>query len=63
MDAIAPLAVNPTKGAKVMGVSRSTFYQLLRNGELPLIKIGTRSLIRIADIESKLAELALRRQR
>jgi excisionase family DNA binding protein len=63
MDAIVPLAVNPTKGAKVMGVSRSTFYQLLRDGELPLIKIGTRSLIRIADIENKLAELASRGQR
>jgi excisionase family DNA binding protein len=63
MDVITPLAVNPTKGAKVMGVSRSKFYELLKEGELPLIKIGTRSLVRIADIESKLAELAARRQR
>jgi excisionase family DNA binding protein len=63
MDAIAPLAVSPTKGAKVMGISRSTLYQLLKDGELPLIKIGTRSLIRIADIENKLAELASRGKR
>jgi excisionase family DNA binding protein len=63
MDAISPLAVNPTMGAKAMGVSRSTFYKLLKDGELPLIKIGTRSLIRIADIENKLAELASRGQR
>ena len=63
MDVITPLAVNPTKGAKVMGISRSGFYKLLKAGELPLIKIGTRSLVRIADIESKLAELAKRGQR
>jgi excisionase family DNA binding protein len=63
MDVITPLAGNPTKGAKVMGVSRSKFYELLKEGELPLIKIGTRSLVRIADIESKLAELAARGQR
>jgi excisionase family DNA binding protein len=63
MDVITPLAVNPTRAAKVMGVSRSKFYELLREGELPLIKIGTRSLVRIADIENKLAELATRGQR
>ena len=63
MDVISPLAVNPTKGAKVLGVSRSKFYELLKDGELPLIKIGSRSLVRIADIENLLASLATRGQR
>jgi len=63
MDVITPLAVNPTKGAKVLGVSRSKFYELLKDGELPLIKIGSRSLVRIADIENLLASLATRGQR
>jgi excisionase family DNA binding protein len=63
MDVISPLAVNPTKGAKVLGVSRSKFYELLKGGELPLIKIGSRSLVRIADIEKLLASLASRGQR
>jgi excisionase family DNA binding protein len=63
MDNIPPLAVSVTQGAKIIGVSRSKFYELLKEGELPLIKIGSRSLVRIVDIENKLAELAARGQR
>jgi excisionase family DNA binding protein len=63
MDVISPLAVNPTMAAKLMGVSRSKFYELLSQGELPLIKIGSRSLVRVTDIEKLLASLAARGQR
>jgi excisionase family DNA binding protein len=63
MDNISPLAVSVTQGAKAIGVSRSKFYELLKKGELPLIKIGSRSLVRIADIEQLLASLASRGQR
>jgi excisionase family DNA binding protein len=63
MDNIPPLAVSVAQGAKAIGVSRSKFYELLRKGELPLIKIGSRSLVRVADIEKLLASLAARGQR
>jgi excisionase family DNA binding protein len=63
MDVIYPLAVNPSAGAKMLGVSRSKFYELLSQGQLPLIKIGSRSLVRVADIEKLLASLATQGQR
>ena len=63
MSVISPLAVNPSTGAKLLGVSRSKFYELLSQGQLPLIKIGARSLVRVADIEKLLASLAARGQR
>ena len=63
MDVISPLAVNPATGAKMLGVSRSKFYEILSQGHLPLIKIGARSLVRVADIEKLLASLAAGGQR
>jgi excisionase family DNA binding protein len=58
MDVISPMAVNPARAAKLMGISRSKLYELLNRGQLPWIKLGARSLVRIADIESFLATLA-----
>ena len=41
MDDIAALAVSPAKGAALLGVSRSKFYELL-NEEIPALKLGRR---------------------
>jgi excisionase family DNA binding protein len=56
MDDIAALAVSPAKGAALLGVSRSKFYELL-NGKIPSFKIGRRTLVRIADIQKFLDSL------
>jgi excisionase family DNA binding protein len=50
MDDIAALAVSPAKGAALLGVSRTKFYELL-NEEIPALKIGRRTLVRVADIQ------------
>ena len=36
------------------GIGRTKIYELVRTGELPLVKIGTRTLIRRADLEAML---------
>jgi excisionase family DNA binding protein len=50
MDDITALAVSPAKAAALLGVSRSKFYELL-NEEIPALKLGRRTLVRVADIE------------
>jgi excisionase family DNA binding protein len=50
MDNIAALAVSPAKAAALLGVSRSKLYELL-NQEIPALKLGRRTLVRVADIE------------
>ena len=56
MDDIAALAVSPAKGAALLGVSRTKFYELL-NQEIPAFKVGRRTLVRVADIQKFLDNL------
>ena len=56
MNEITALAVSPAKAAALLGVSRSKFYELL-NGEIPALKIGRRTLVRVADIQKFLDSL------
>lgn len=37
------------------GVSRATVYRLIRSGDLPVVKIGGRTVFRRADLEAFLA--------
>jgi excisionase family DNA binding protein len=57
MDDIATLAVSPAKAAALLGVSRSKLYELL-NEEIPALKVGRRTLVRVADIERFLNSLS-----
>jgi excisionase family DNA binding protein len=57
MDDITALAVSPAKAAALLGVSRSKFYELL-NEEIPALKLGRRTLVRVADIERFLNSLS-----
>jgi excisionase family DNA binding protein len=56
--ALDPLAVSPAMGAAILGVGRSKFYELL-NKEIPALKVGRRTLIRVTDIEKYLDSLSL----
>ena len=56
-EAIAPLAVGPSEGAKLAGVGRTKFYEAISSGAIPSFKFGTRRLIRVAAIAAWLAEL------
>jgi excisionase family DNA binding protein len=54
---IAALAVSPAKAAALLGISRSKLYELLNN-EIPALKVGRRTLVRVADIERFLNSLS-----
>lgn len=55
---LGPLAVSPTAGATILGVGRTKFYELLNKNEIPALKLGRRTLVRVADIENYLHSLS-----
>lgn len=58
-DRLPPKLVNPEQGARLTGLSESTFYELLRAGKIASFKVGRRRVIPVAAIEEWIAtELA-----
>ena len=53
-----PLAVSPSEAARMAGIGRTKLYSILAANELVSIKLGSRRLIRVADLEAWLAGLA-----
>jgi excisionase family DNA binding protein len=51
------IAYSPVEAAKVLGIGRSTIFNLLAHGELVAVKLGTRTLIPTAELERYLASL------
>jgi excisionase family DNA binding protein len=51
------LAVSPAEAADLAGIGRTKLYEAMNAGVLPSFKIGTRRLIRIAEIEAWLLRL------
>lgn len=49
------LAVSPAEAARMLGLGRTKFYELLSTNEITSVKIGTRRLIRVAELEAWLA--------
>jgi excisionase family DNA binding protein len=50
-----PLAHNVSHAVRVTGISRSLLYDLIKRGELAIIKIGRRTLIAEDDLEALIA--------
>lgn len=55
MEKGAALSIN--ESARFLGIGRSTLYGLIRNGDLPIRKLGKRSLILKVDLEAFLQAL------
>jgi excisionase family DNA binding protein len=54
-DAInRPLAVAPAEAARMLSIGKTRLYLMIGNKEIPVIKIGRRTLIRVRDIEAYL---------
>jgi excisionase family DNA binding protein len=51
------LAVSPAEAANLAGIGRTKLYEAMNAGVLPSFKIGTRRLVRIAEIEAWLLRL------
>ena len=46
------IAVSPSEAAYLAGIGRTRLYEAITNGELPSLKLGTRRLIKLADLEA-----------
>ena len=52
---LCPATLTVTEAASVLGVSKSTAYELARTGALPAIRLGRRIVVPIRALESLLA--------
>jgi excisionase family DNA binding protein len=55
LPATVPFAVGLNEACRLMGISRALIYQLINAGELEIVKIGTRTVIRTDVIQRFLA--------
>ncbi len=46
-----PIAVGPADAARMLSLSRTQVYRLVSAGELRICKVGSRSLLPVADLE------------
>lgn len=53
-----PLNVAITEAARLLGVGRSTIYDLMNDGRLKSIRLGTRRLVTLASVRALVAELS-----
>lgn len=47
---LSPIAISVSEAARLLGVSRPKVYQLMQQEHLPSFKVGTRTLIPVADL-------------
>ena len=57
MQRIEPYAISILDAVRLSGIGRSSIYQAIRRGELPIRKLGRRSLILTADLQRWLSKL------
>jgi excisionase family DNA binding protein len=49
---VAPITYTVANATKATGLSRSTLYNLMTAKQLPYIKVGKRTLLKVSDIEA-----------
>jgi excisionase family DNA binding protein len=57
MEITQPLAVSIQDAVRLSGIGRSSLYEAIRRGELPIRKSGRRTLLMTDDIRRWLASL------
>jgi excisionase family DNA binding protein len=57
MRRLEPIAISISEAVRLSGISRSSLYQAIRRGQLPVRKSGRRSLILTSDLQRWLSEL------
>ena len=54
---VDPILVSIPDAARILGVGRSTVYELMARGDLDAVKLGARTLIVVTSIYNKAAAL------
>jgi excisionase family DNA binding protein len=57
MTTSEPLAVSVSEAVRLTGVGRSSLYEAIRRGDLPIRKAGKRTLVMMEDIRRWLSSL------
>ncbi len=47
-----PINVSILDAARILGIGRSKLYELINDGALETVKLGTRTLVRVASIKA-----------
>jgi excisionase family DNA binding protein len=56
-EEIPLLACSVEHAAKVLGISRTTLFQLIKDGKLHPVKIGRRTLLAMTDLKSYIEQM------
>lgn len=51
-QALRPLYVSPAEAARLAGIGRTRLYAAITSGALPSLKLGSRRLIKLDDLEA-----------
>jgi excisionase family DNA binding protein len=54
MDINQPLTLTVEQTAKLLGIGRSTAYELVRTGDIPSLRLGRRIVVPIAQLADRL---------
>lgn len=54
---VAPIAVRVPEAAKMLGISRSRFYELIESGDIEIVKLGRSTLVPVASLHSLIERL------
>lgn len=57
MARAAPLFISVRQAHQRLGISRSTFYELVGQGRIPVAHLGRRVLVPVAEVDRFAAEL------
>lgn len=53
-----PISVGVDEAARLIGVARSMFYEIIARGEIQTFKVGRRRLVRVKALEAFVKEQA-----
>jgi len=53
-----PISVGVDEAARLIGVARSMFYEIIARGEIQTFKVGRRRLVRVKELEAFIKEQA-----
>lgn len=57
-----PLLLTPEQAASALSISRTRIFELFRDGQLPVVKLGRTTRVRVSDLESFVSSLAAQRR-
>lgn len=62
-NTIGPISVGIDEAARLIGVARSMFYEMIANDEIQTFKLGRRRLVRVKTLEAFIKRLSQEKSR